>query len=217
MPDISRPDFLEILAGRQPEGRILELLGRGPIRLPDVSRFDLPAISAELEHRRGAEIGVWEGGFSAMFCAANSQLEWLAVDPWFPHPAWLDTKNQDAATAGPRLELACRAARERLARFPKCDVWREFSTNAAQRVPNASLDIVFIDGDHGHASVLADLLAWVPKVRKGGIVSGHDYHRNPKKPTIQVLEAVDNYVAAHRIDPLFVLAADRTPSFLWIA
>ena len=30
MPDISRPDFLEIIAGQQPEDRIRELLGRGP-------------------------------------------------------------------------------------------------------------------------------------------------------------------------------------------
>ena len=38
-----------------------------------------------------------------------------------------------------------------------------------------SLDFVFIDGDHRYEFVKADIEAWVPKVKIGGIVSGHDY------------------------------------------
>ncbi len=41
--------------------------------------------------------------------------------------------------------------------------------------PNQSLDLVFIDGDHRWKAVEADVRAWLPKVRLGGIIAGHDW------------------------------------------
>jgi predicted O-methyltransferase YrrM len=49
------------------------------------------------------------------------------------------------------------------------------STQVAKRYPDASLDAVFIDADHGLESVRADIAAWLPKVRRGGIIAGHDF------------------------------------------
>jgi predicted O-methyltransferase YrrM len=48
------------------------------------------------------------------------------------------------------------------------------SVEAADMCHNA--DFVFIDGDHSYASVCADLAAWYPVVRNGGILAGHDIH-----------------------------------------
>jgi len=42
-------------------------------------------------------------------------------------------------------------------------------------VEDASLDFCFIDGDHRYEAVKEDIIAWTPKLRKGGILSGHDY------------------------------------------
>lgn len=39
-------------------------------------------------------------------------------------------------------------------------------------------DLVFIDGDHSEASCGADIDAWCPLMRSGGVLAGHDYHRN---------------------------------------
>jgi predicted O-methyltransferase YrrM len=50
------------------------------------------------------------------------------------------------------------------------------SLEAAQRYPNASLDFVFIDASHDYDNVKADILAWRPKIKPGGIIGGHDYH-----------------------------------------
>ena len=36
-------------------------------------------------------------------------------------------------------------------------------------------DFVFIDADHKYESVKQDIEDWYPKVRKGGILAGHDY------------------------------------------
>lgn len=38
-----------------------------------------------------------------------------------------------------------------------------------------SIDFVFIDADHHYQSVKKDIELWYPKVRTGGIISGHDY------------------------------------------
>lgn len=35
-------------------------------------------------------------------------------------------------------------------------------------------DVVFIDGDHRYDAVAADIAAWLPKVRPGGVLCGHD-------------------------------------------
>lgn len=49
---------------------------------------------------------------------------------------------------------------------------------------DGSLDYVFIDGSHDGESVAADLKAWIPKVRTGGIAAGHDYNQGPVKKAV---------------------------------
>ena len=38
-----------------------------------------------------------------------------------------------------------------------------------------SLDFIFIDASHDYQNVYDDIKAWFPKVKKSGIISGHDY------------------------------------------
>jgi hypothetical protein len=47
---------------------------------------------------------------------------------------------------------------------------------AAQYFDDSSVDVVFVDGGHSYEVVKADILAWLPKVKKGGIISGHDFN-----------------------------------------
>jgi len=41
----------------------------------------------------------------------------------------------------------------------------------------AEFDVVFIDGDHSYEGVVADIEAYMPYVRDGGMLCGHDYYR----------------------------------------
>lgn len=49
------------------------------------------------------------------------------------------------------------------------------SATAAQFIADESLDLVFIDARHTYDSVFDDISLWLPKVRNGGILGGHDY------------------------------------------
>jgi predicted O-methyltransferase YrrM len=49
------------------------------------------------------------------------------------------------------------------------------SVEAAKDYENQSLDFVFIDADHTYKCVCQDIDAWLPKVRPGGVLAGHDY------------------------------------------
>lgn len=40
---------------------------------------------------------------------------------------------------------------------------------------DGELDAIFFDGDHSHEGFEKDINLWYPKVKKGGIISGHDY------------------------------------------
>jgi len=73
------------------------------------------------------------------------------------------------------------------------------SVKAACQFDDASVDLVFIDADHSAQAVYADLEAWFPKVRPGGIVSGHDY-ASRNHPGVK--PAVDFFFAKHARPPV---------------
>ncbi len=49
------------------------------------------------------------------------------------------------------------------------------SQEVYKQFEDESIDYLFIDGDHSHEGFAIDIKLWYPKVKKGGIVSGHDY------------------------------------------
>lgn len=52
------------------------------------------------------------------------------------------------------------------------------SSDATKFIPDGYADIVYIDASHDYKSVKEDIDQWLPKVRNGGIISGHDYESN---------------------------------------
>lgn len=159
---------------------------------------------------RGAEIGVWEGGFSEKICRANPRLQLICVDPWAPQKGYLEVKNDSA-----RMDAAYASAQQRLQPYD-CTFLRMTSLEAAAKVPDNSLDWIYIDANHLREHVLADLDAWIPKVKSAGIIAGHDYFENPSKPFIQVKAAIDQYTHEHHIENWFVLASEKSPSWYWV-
>jgi predicted O-methyltransferase YrrM len=71
---------------------------------------------------------------------------------------------------------------------------RAKSINAAASF-KAAIDFLFIDGCHHYEAVMADLRAWVPLVRDGGTVCGHDYWPENKS----VMHAVDEFFRGRNV------------------
>lgn len=127
-------------------------------------------------YRLGAEIGVSTGRFSVYLCGVDPDMHMLAVDEWIERPD--NTAPGQQTYVGWNNELWM----QRLKRISavlfqnRITVRRMDSVKAANTVIDDALDFVFIDADHSYAGCKADIAAWAPKVRKGGMVSGHDYN-----------------------------------------
>ncbi len=100
------------------------------------------------------------------------------------------------------------------------DTYAEFVTNTAAHartiVPlrgestelaagfRQRIDLLFIDGDHSHEGVCADLNAWLPKVKEGGIVAFHDYSwADGVRRAVREIIAPIQIEGGHRLDSMY--------------
>ena len=51
-----------------------------------------------------------------------------------------------------------------------------FSYMVVDSFEDESIDFIYIDGEHTYESVKRDISLYLPKIKNGGIISGHDYH-----------------------------------------
>jgi len=52
------------------------------------------------------------------------------------------------------------------------------SFDRAKEFEDGSIDMVFIDANHTYEYVTRDIAAYLPKMKKGGIMAGHDYNEH---------------------------------------
>lgn len=190
-----------------------------PVVLANANRQSLAAFFAHLGFTHGAEIGVESGRYAQELLSANPGLHLYCVDPWLQYGSYRQHVPQE------RVDRMLEQARERLAGF-NYTILRKFSVDAADDVEDGSLDFVYLDGNHAYEYVVADIAAWLPKIRSGGIIAGHDYA--PWKLSgmpCGVIEAVNGWTTAYRIKPWFLVGhsgiapGDHRPrpqSWLWI-
>jgi hypothetical protein len=145
----------------------------------------------DTSHPVGAEIGVFTGALSSRLLLNRIDMKLLMVDPWAAGKGedglgdFHSSLNQDEQDGYCQSAVgAVRFAGDR------ASVWRMTSLEAAQDVADESLDFVFIDADHSYECCLADIKAWLPKIKPGGFISGHDYD-NPDYPQFGVKRAVE--------------------------
>jgi hypothetical protein len=140
---------------------------RAHMALPAIVRQELPAL------RSGVEVGVAFGSMSVWLLRLIPELSMISVDPFLTYDP-LDSMSDFVSDHGDELHEFVRGRlssefldRSRLLRMP--------STEAAGLIADGSQDFVFIDADHRYEAVRDDLAAWLPKVRLGGLICGHDY------------------------------------------
>jgi predicted O-methyltransferase YrrM len=120
-----------------------------------------------------AEVGVHIGLLSKFLLQSRDDLVFFGVDIWGEGRE--DHKNLAERVVTPYKDRA------NLLQMP--------SVEAAKLFYPDSLDMVFIDADHSYEAVKDDVLAWLPMVRRGGYIGGHDYNY----PGTGVRKAVDEF------------------------
>lgn len=148
----------------------------------------------------GAEIGVDTGETSATLLAAFPRLRLSLIDAWRDYPAdhpYRRSRDGKAARTAGEATAARRTAETRTwFASDRREVVVTDSLAAAARVPDGTLDFAFVDADHTYKAVRADLRAWWPKVRPGGLFAGHDYGaRRDRRGLWGVRRAVDEWAA----------------------
>lgn len=129
-----------------------------------------------LDLRRGVEIGLGYGGNAVGLCPLVDQL--IGVDPFRHDPSYLDVMNVSQAEFNDIAEHVA----NRLRPFRNFTLLRMTSRDAIDFIgQRGTEDFVYIDGDH--RAVAEDLRRWVPAVRTGGVIAGHDFD-HPSHPTV---------------------------------
>ncbi len=159
---------------------------------------DLPDLFKELGFTSGAEIGVLGGVYSEVLCQSNPAMQIFSIDAWEYYPVYKDFRKPKHYPA------IYEDAKNRLSKYPNSTIIRKWSLDAVKDFEDESLDFVFIDGDHRFEAVTNDIAQWSKKVRKGGIVSGHDYGVR-RHEFVHVTDVVDAWTKSHKISPWFIL------------
>lgn len=123
----------------------------------------------------GVEVGVLRGGTSQTLLTFCPNLTLHMVDTWGSVPYRDKRDKASKITDWDGIKASAKAVHEQFA--TRCHMHPVESKQAAKSFADGSLDFVFIDGQHDYQSVKADIKLWRPKIKKGGFISGHDYHR----------------------------------------
>lgn len=188
----------------------LEFKGR-PFVVPNTLRRDFPEFFKQMGYKTGAEVGVYRGEYSKGFCEAG--FKFYAIDPWKGYKGAGRTEQKQE-----EQDLSYKITQELLAPYPNCTIIRKSSMDALEDFADESLDFVYLDGDHRFRYAAEDIVEWEKKVRKGGIISGHDYwNTNPDASNLmcQVGVIVDAYTKLYDID-FYITSNNRAPSWFWL-
>jgi hypothetical protein len=125
----------------------------------------------------GVEIGVHKGKLSCRLLASNGAMFLHMVDPWgYSGETYKQTDDYIASYTQEQHDEAMREALEAVNPFEgRYQIHRMTSLEASQQFQPESLDFVFIDGDHSYEACALDIRIWWPKLKNGGLLSGHDY------------------------------------------
>lgn len=168
---------------------------------PDCSRNDLPELFKQLGFTTGAEIGVYTGTNLVNYLKAG--LTMYGVDPYLDYeiPSLKPTTPPTMQFLGPAFKGA-----EHLKKYPNYIQIKKSSMDALMEFPDCSLDFVYIDGSHKYGHVAMDLTEWAQKIKKGGVLSGHDYYCDIEyRANRGVRPAVDGFVKAFGIKNFWIL------------
>jgi hypothetical protein len=168
-------------------------------------RFSRPELMSVFKNALGTihsavEVGTYQGEFAKVMINKLQPTVFHAVDPLRLFPGMNSNPGSEFESQDKLDALAVRVA-NKLADSNAVFI-RDISEEASKQFEDDSLDVVYLDGDHSYKGCAADISYWYPKIRKGGILAGHDYCEGNKAKghVYGVIQAVDELVEAHNLN-----------------
>ena len=150
------------------------------------------------------EIGAWLGKSTSYMAVeianSNKNIEFYCVDTWKGSPE----HGNDPLLEDNKLWEKFLENTKSISSYIK--PLKMTSIEASKQFEDNSLDFIFIDGAHGYEYVKDDINHWFPKLKKDGIIAGHDYNAGWDG----VDKAVDEWAAKHEFKII-------SSEFCWIS
>jgi hypothetical protein len=134
------------------------------------------------------EVGSWKGKSSAFMAVeiinSGKNIKFDCIDLW-------GGNNVDGSQNNPNDNSLYDLFLNNMK--PLEDYYKPFrisSYEGAKLYKDNSLDFVFIDANHSYEPLKQDIQVWLPKIKKGGIISGHDYIPHEHGAFPEVIKAV---------------------------
>jgi hypothetical protein len=135
------------------------------------SHATVASILTALSPQIGAEIGVAFAGNAESILTNTTIGKLYLIDPYMNYRSYHDCMNLEQKVFDKTYLHVINKLQPFEGRY--CLI-RSFSSTVAKSWSD-TLDFVFIDARHTYESVMSDILDWVPHVRVGGLICGHDY------------------------------------------
>ena len=125
-----------------------------------------------------AEIGTYVGATTVVASHLVKQKggKYIAVD-WFKGSPETTGAHQQDELKGTKIIDIFKENIKKVGTEDIVTIYDMASLDAANEIPDESIDICFIDADHHYEAVKADILAYLPKIKPGGIICGHDFEK----------------------------------------
>jgi hypothetical protein len=136
------------------------------------------------------EVGSWKGR-SSLFMAveiinSKKNIKFDCIDPF------IEVENGKFKITHEELKNLFINNMKKVEGF--YNLYVERSPLVTNRYEDNSIDFVFIDGGHEYEQVYSDIIAWLPKIKVGGYISGHDYIETSCGVKKAVDEIFQNYL-----------------------
>lgn len=157
----------------------------------------------------GAEIGVQAGTFSSVLRRRWQGKRLHLIDRWRHADDYHDIAN----VSQPEQDTLYRSVIERFSGDHSVTIYRLDSVEAASQFPDNFFDWIYLDADHSYKGCMADLRAWYPKLRAGGIFAGHDFLDGViEAGEFGVKSAVEDFIRSLHVE-LFLTQEDEWKSW----
>lgn len=170
-------------------------------------------IQAELNNNL-CELGVF-GGHGINILIRSNPKRLIGIDIWADDGNVKVTEGMNQAKMDSNYQDALKIKDL----HPSVEYIKDYTYNAVYKFEDNYFDFVYIDADHSYEGCKNDLNQWWPKVKTGGIISGHDYFEvTAPAYKFGVIEAVNEFRVENKIsdDDFYVTPESYAPSWFII-